>query len=111
MGGCSTFLKRTSGGAVKCFLMDCQSVGIKYNITTDENGNQAIALSEKTAEEKKLDKNSVLEGIGASKLYLPLSKAIVDGAFTAPDSLAFEMMQWCQRNEGCGGRGFFFFFF
>ena len=58
-------------------------------------------MSEKTVEEKKLDKSSVLEGIGSSKLYLPLSTASLDGVITGPDANAFEMAQWCLRHEGC----------
>lgn len=76
--------------------MACETSPSPHTLHSDK-----IVLSEKTADEKALDKSSVLEGIGSSKLYLPLSKSRLDGVLTAPDSLAFEMANWLLKHEGC----------
>jgi cysteine synthase A len=97
IGGTSVFLKEQSNGAVKCFLMDPSSCGIKYHV----NDQGEICLAEKTPEEKKQDKSSVMEGIGSAKLYFPLSKARLNGVLTSHDDRAFEMANWLLRHEGC----------
>lgn len=93
-------MKEKSNGAVKCFLMDPCSCGIKYSIATD---GKKLCLAEKDAQDKEADKgkpSTVIEGVGSSKLYLPLSRAVLDAVLTASDQLAFEMAAWCVREEG-----------
>lgn len=62
--------------------------GIKY---TRVEGEEYLQMSLKSKEEKEKEGSSVMEGIGSSGLYLPLSLAKVDGVLRGDDKLAIEV--------------------
>jgi cysteine synthase A len=78
IAGISKFLKEKNKD-ILCFIIDPPGTAVKY---TKED--ERIKISMKSAEEKD-DKNTVIEGIGSSKLFLPLSQAVLDGVFRGED--------------------------
>jgi len=94
IAGCSNFLKEKNPN-ILCYLIDSPGSGVKYSLNNGE-----LEMHKKSKEEKQNEQSTVLEGVGSSEIYLPLSKARLDGVFLGDDQLAIEMSHFLLNNEG-----------
>eukprot|EP01116_Phalansterium_solitarium_P000896 TRINITY_DN10737_c0_g1_i1.p1 TRINITY_DN10737_c0_g1~~TRINITY_DN10737_c0_g1_i1.p1 ORF type:complete len:413 (+),score=92.64 TRINITY_DN10737_c0_g1_i1:150-1388(+) len=95
LGGTSTYLKERNPN-VLCMMADGPGTGVKFY---EEDG--VIRFGLKSDEEVKAEgPGTMLEGIGSSRVYYPLSQAKLDGVFHASDQLAVEMTRYLLKHEG-----------
>jgi cysteine synthase A len=98
IAGTSRFLKEQNPN-IQCFLMDLPGSGVTVDEEAAEDG--GIKLREKTKEEKEASGTSVIEGVGASRLYENLRYAKLDGIFhSKEDTTAIEMAHYLLKKDG-----------
>jgi len=94
IGGVSHFLKEKNKD-ILCYMIESLGTGVKFTVKDN-----IIVMDVKGQEEKDKEGGSSLEGIGSSKVYYPLSQAILDGVLRADDRIAIEMAHYLLKEEG-----------
>jgi len=94
ISGTTKYLKEKNA-AIKCYLIDPPSQAIEYIVKDN-----TITLKELSADEKSKLPTSIIEGIGSSKLYYPLSITHLDGVLRGTDKIAVEMCNYLLKEEG-----------
>jgi len=95
IGGCSLYLKQQNPN-IRCYLVDIP--GQSFDLEKLEN-NSFYTLRD-IPPEKKIDTgSSLMEGIGSSSLYYPLSQSQLDGKLYVSDIAGVKMCNQLLKND------------
>jgi len=95
IGGCSVYLKEQKNDVQVLYL---ETPGQAAMFDRDEDHQGFLRL--RTRDEMESSGTSIMEGIGSSIIYLPLSKAKIDTSLICPDLAAVAMCHYLMKNEG-----------